>query len=263
VTGARLLDLINAQRSLKVLLVQLTDDDEQVDSRRLQWSDSPAGLGWPHDGERVLALFIKAAGGTPNRPVSSKAVASLLDGTLDAIVEANRALLYDDVVDPVELDVADLDAPLPLAHALASLVPVVEALRPTRPLIASLPTVAQVRQAERWLLTLLERMAPDAPLTFGALVDLATDSGSEPLGLSGWSRTLPVIAALRDHDTLETAPHLVRQAAQWWAGQSTFDPFPEANGNGVADEVGALQRVFDTFAELARSFEPRDAGRRP
>jgi len=254
-TGARLLYLINALRSLKVLLTRVSGDDGLVDTRRLSWSDAPPGLGWPHDGERVLALFIEAVGGTSARPVPAKGVSKLLDSTLDAIVQANRSLMYDELIDVVELEVADLDAPAPLAHAIASLVPVVVADGQPRQLSASLPTVAQVRYAEDWLIAVLERVATGSPLTLHTLVLTARDARLDLSGLSGWSRTMLAVAALQSHDAPESALHLVRRAAQWWAGQSTFDPFPDSNGNGVADEVGALQQVFDTFADLARSFE--------
>lgn len=261
-TGARLLDIINAQRSLKVLLTRVSGEDGLVETRRLNWSDAPPGLGWPHDGERVLGLFIESVGGRPGQSVAAKAVSKLLDSTLDAIVQANRSLLYDELIDVVELEVADLEAPAPLAHAIASMVPVVVADGQPRQLPTSLPTVAQVRCAEDWLIAVLERVAVLAgPLTFRTLVLTARDAGLEPLGLSGWGRTLLAVAALKSHDAPDAAHHLVRRAAQWWAGQNTFDPFPDSNGNGVADEVGPLQHVFDTFADLARSFEAEVARR--
>ncbi|MDP3504464.1 MAG: hypothetical protein Q8S33_29270 [Myxococcales bacterium] len=255
-TGARLLDIINAQRSLKVLLSRVRDEDGFVDARRLKWVDAPAGLGWPHDGERVLAIFIKGAGGALDRPVLASEVSRLLDATLDAIVQANRTLLYDELIDSVELEVADLEAPLPLAHALGSLVPVVTTANAQQRLLSpSLPTVAQVRRAEAWLLLVLERVKrAGGPVTLALLVSAARDSRDESLGLVGWSRTLVAVSALQSQG-LEDAAHTVRRAAQWWAGQSTFDPFPDSNGNGLADEVGGLQAVFDAFADVARSFE--------
>ncbi len=255
-TGARLLDIINAQRSLKVLLARLRTEDGVVDGARLNWVDAPPGLGWPHDGERVLSIFMKAAGGTRERPALVSEVSRLLDVTLDAIVQANRTLLYDDLIDAVELEVADLEAPLPLAHALASLVPAVTTTNVQQRLRSpSLPTVAQVRRAEAWLLLVLDRMKrADGPPTLSLLVNAARDGQDEDLGLGGWSRTLVAISVLQSHG-LEDAAHTVRRAAQWWAGQSTFDPFPDSNGNGRADEVGGLQDVFDAFADVARSFE--------
>ncbi len=256
-TGARLLDIINAQRWLKALLTRVSDEDGLVETGRLKWCDAPNGLGWPHDGERVLALFIEAVGGTSGQRVPAQDVAKRLDSTLDAIVHANRSLMYDELIDVVELEVADLEAPTPLAHALASMVPVVVmADFQPRLVSASLPTVAQVRCAENWLIAVLDRLTTAAsPPTLHTLVLTARDAELEPMGISGWGRTLLAIAALQSHASPDAAHHLVRRAAQWWAGQNTFDPFPDSNGNGVADEVGPLQHVFDTFAELARSFE--------
>lgn len=261
--GVPFRELLTAHRALGTHLRTLTRGDPQAWVRldQLPWADAPGGLSPEHDCDRVLAVFFQAAGARTDKPTRAHQVTALLNLTLDRLVEVNRALSYDDLIDDVELETADAGKPVALAAALASMVARVDYPGVDLRLPPGLPALAQVRAAERWALSLVELWEAhgEGPLQLSSLVAAweHTHPTHSPT-FSAWSSALQLLGKLQQvlgPDWVREGPQQLKAAATWWAGQDTWDPFPDRNGNGEADERGTHQPIYDAFAQLARALE--------